>query len=374
MKVKSLEKENFINILNDLNVPKEMDVDFLYDIYDSVCGAIEDVSNLNELTNFTPVNHVVLILYVLNETSYSFLSKSVEERKKAIEDEMFFQQLASVVADKYITNEQLNYKSPAFLNRFNPPISTIELYLNFCLRSLSVYKNPNDQAGTLIHDMLEKAFKMSQCIVKLLIDGFETEAFSTWRTLHENECIILCLMKYPNELFPVYFKHIKYALAYRGQIPSKDETDKVFEQIKSEMREHDLKSKDMKKYIEYGYLFSVPNLSLYEDFKLNFRDGVEKIAGLASYSKAYETASEITHSSPLLLYSRRDYFFSITILNLYESFFRLEGVFKQFYDSYMNEIEKEKYLTLRNVYMNQLTFLYHNLKDNFLKKFINVEK
>ena len=57
------------------------------------------------------------------------------------------------------------------------------------------------------------------------------------------------------------------------------------------MKEHNLKSKDMKKYIEYGYLFGVPNITLNEDFKLNFRDGVERVAGLSQYSKMYETAS-----------------------------------------------------------------------------------
>ena len=63
------------------------------------------------------------------------------------------------------------------------------------------------------------------------------------------------------------------------------------------MKELELKSKDTKKYIEYGWLTNVKNvLEEYPEFKLNFRKGVELIAGLSSYSSLYELSSEIAHS------------------------------------------------------------------------------
>ncbi len=363
MKVTPLDRKVFDKIIEDLKLPSDLDIDFLYDVYDVSCSAIEDVSNLNTLNKFTPVNHIVLIFYAINETVFAFKTTSNANLRK--EEDEFFNKIASIVADKYITNEQLNYKSGAFLNRFNPAISTIELYSNFILRSLNYIDTRDNKPNQLVKEMLEKAFKMIKCIVSLLIDGFETEAFSTWRTLHENECILICLVKYPNELFKLYFKHITYALAYRNQIPSKEETDKIFIQIKEEMKDHQLKSKDMKKYIEYGYLFGVPNINLNEDFKLNFRDGVEKVAGLSQYSKVYETASEIAHSSPLLLYSRRDYFFNLTILNLYETFFRLETIFTTLYSSYVNEAELNKYRELRKLYLTELNVVYVYIQNMF---------
>lgn len=368
MKVNALKKEDFLKIVEDLKIPESIDVDYLFDVYETCCGAIEDVSKMSELSNFTPVNHVVLILYIVNEYIFS-LENEAKDVPNFKTDEEFFNKIASRCADKYITNEQLNYKSGSFLNRFNPNISTLELYSNFVLRSLSVYNPTNSQANKLVKDMLEKAFKMIKCVDSLLVQGFETEAFSTWRTLHENECILLCLVKYPNELFKLYFKHITYALAYRGQIKDKDETDKIFVQIKDEMKSYDLKSKDMKKYIEYGYLFGVPGAKLNETFKLNFRDGVQSVAGLSNYSKVYETASEIAHSSPLLLYSRRDYFFNLTILNVYETFFRIETIFASLYSSYIKEEELKKYIQLRNMYLKQLKTIYENLKQNFIKEY-----
>lgn len=372
MKVTPLKKSQFLLILNELKVQQTLDFNFLYDVYETSCDAIEELSNLTKLNTFTPVNHIVLILYVINETIFAI--NNVNNDKEKIESDDFFDHVASVVSDKYITNEQLNYKSGAFLSRFNPLISTIELYSNFILQTLSHFEPQlHTRADALVKDMLERAFKMIKCIASLLIDGFETEAFSTWRTLHENECILICLLKYPDPLFKLYFKHISYALAYRGQFGTKEETDEVFVQIKDEMKKYELKSKDMKKYIEYGYLFGIPGAKLNETFKLNFRDGVEKMADLESYSKVYEQASEIAHSSPLLLYSKRDYYFNITMLNLYESFFRLESVFSPFYLTYIKGEEAIKYRELRNIYINELRLSYNNLKGKLLAS-INKEQ
>ena len=136
------------------------------------------------------------------------------------------------------------------------------------------------------------------------------------------------------------------------------------------MKKYDLKSKDMKKYIEYGYLFAIPNIQLNADFKLNFRDGVEKLAGLSNYSKVYEMSSEISHSSPLLLYSKKEYYYAITIINLYESFFRLENVFDQYYKKYVNENIFQQYEILKATYLRQLHYIYQDLltKFNFEKE------
>ena len=105
MKVTPLKRELFNNIINDLKVPSIVDNDYLYDVYEVSCSAIEDVSNLSTLNNFTPVNHVVLILYAVNETLFAF--KTIADADKRKDDDEFFNKIASIVADKYITNEQL---------------------------------------------------------------------------------------------------------------------------------------------------------------------------------------------------------------------------------------------------------------------------
>lgn len=371
MKNFKLEEKEFIRILNTLNYYEEDNYDYLYEVYDFVIDSIYQVINISDL-NFSQVNHYIVILYILNEFTYSLSLFGVDKKEIYKQNDDLFSILASICADKYLTNEKLNYKSKTFINRFNVPISTLDLYLNFLLRTLEAY-NPQGKSDRLVKDMLTKGFSMSKCMLSLLINGFETEAFSTWRTLHENECILLCLIKNGEVMFNEYYKHIQYALAYRGQLKSKEETDKVFLEIKAEMKEHELKSKDMKKFIEYGYLYSAKDIGAMSNFKLNFRDGVETVAGLSTYSKVYEMASEIAHSSPLLLYSNKNYFFEITMLNLYETFFRMENVFNAYHKATTDKETYEKYINLKKLYMSQLTSIYNLFKKSFISKYKQIE-
>lgn len=349
------------------------DFEYLYEIYQLVIDSINEVSKQANSEINAIVNHYVVILYIINEYRYFVLTKQgINGDNSFLKDEESMQFLASICADKYLTNEKLNFKSEAFLNKFNPPISTLDLFLNFSIRTLETIKI-NDKNASLLKDMLLKAFKMGKCILTLLTDGFETEAFSTRRTLHENECIMLCLVKNGSKMFDEYFKHIQYALAYRNQIKDKVTVDKIFEHIKKEMKDHGLKSKDMKKFIEYGYLYTADGFGEDNPIKLNFRDGVEKVAGLSSYSKVYEMASEIAHSSPLLLFSKRSYYFEITILNLYESFFRLEMIFEIFYKHANTKQVVEQYEKMKTIYLGELQSIYKIFKANFIRGNISKE-
>ena len=368
-----LNKETFVNFLKERKLADEVDFDNLYELYDLVTETISEILAQTNNPFNVYVNHYVVILYIINEYKFYLFSHNIKDHSLITKDSEEIQVIGSLCADKFLTNEKLNYKSEAFLNKFNPPISTLDLYLNFSLRTLESIK-VKDRNASLIRDMLTKAMKMGKCIVNLLTDGFETEAFSTWRTLHENECIMICLVKNGAEMFDAYFKHIRYALAYRNQIPNKEEVDKIFEQIKSEMKEHGLKSKDMKKYIEYGYLYTAKNQNPDDPLKLNFRDGVEKLAGLNNYSKVYEMASEIAHSSPLLLFSKRSYYFEITLLNLYESFFRLEVIFEAYYRSVNNEEVVKQYENMKAVYLKELHLIYTVMQKSFLRNNIKLKK
>ena len=72
MKVAPIEKNEFNTVLDNLRVPTEINHEYLYDLYSSVCGAIEDVTQQSSLNNLTPVNHVILILYIINEFNFQF--------------------------------------------------------------------------------------------------------------------------------------------------------------------------------------------------------------------------------------------------------------------------------------------------------------
>lgn len=352
-------------LLSALKIPESLGYPFLEEVFKLALETSKAMGEANPAIARFGINAASLTLYIASEHAFYLQCHPEAKAEEKEKDEAYKSYLASVSLDKYFTNEKLAFRMGSLTSRYSPLTSTIDLYLNFILGMLSRYKR-NDPSQTLIVDVMNKGFQMAKCVSSLLENGFETEAFSTWRTLHENECILHCLLKYGKPAIDAYLKHMRYALAFRGGIKSKEETDEVFANIKSEMKSHDLKSKDMKRFIEYGWLY-LPGVEA-DSFKLNFRDGVEKLAGLSSYSKVYEMSSEIAHSSPLLIYSKKDYFFTLTLLSLYESFFRLEKVFTTLYMSTVPEEERARYVKMRSLYHPLLLSAYGLSKRRFSHK------
>ena len=73
MQNKKLTREEFIKAIESLNFKFKEDYDFLYEVYEFVCDAIFQVIKNTDLP-FTPINHYIVILYILNEYTYSLSS------------------------------------------------------------------------------------------------------------------------------------------------------------------------------------------------------------------------------------------------------------------------------------------------------------
>ena len=353
---KILNKEQAKRIINDLPVGIPLDVDYIYDVYEMANEAIENLVNENEQIEVKETNQFDLLLYCIGEYYYSVFQLNEEEVEKFKENEEYPSSMASVAADKYLSLSIFNHVEKKLANRFLPPASSLNMYINFMLNIVKGYQK-NDPQSTLISDLLMKSLTISRCILENLLGGYETEAFSSWRTLHECECTLILLDKYGEPLINNYLKHMNYGFAFNDTFKDKDKQTQVFNEMKEEMRGRDLKSKDIRKYIEYGWLYPiVPEGD--ETFKLNFRDGLEKLAGLTSYAKRYEISSEIIHSTPLLIYSNKEYFYYMTLLSLYESFFRLEKVFVSLFARRVSQEQMNKYMQMRNVYYSQLVLIH----------------
>jgi len=202
--------------------------------------------------------------------------------------------------------------------------------------------------------------------LRLLINGYETEAFSLWRTLHECECTLVLLNKCDKPLISTYLKHMKYGIAFGENKLPKEEVDAIFVEIKEEMKRHELKSKDMKKFIEYGWLYAVPGVDQI-NLKLNFKDGLETISGLDQYKDLYTKSSELIHSTPLLIYSNKQFFYFASLLCLYESFFRIEKVFLAILENKSSENLFTQYKKMRAVYYSQLVNIHKRESHEFVK-------
>lgn len=353
------ERQLFFKTLDYLKVNPRVDREIFLSLYLNAKEAADSLKEENEIFSRMQINPIEIILYLVNEYTFYLASHNKVSQQDIANNEDLQDYIVAIAVDKYYTNEHMAFKSTVLSNKYLPEISTVTLYLNFVLGILSRYKM-NDPTQTLLVDILHKGFSQAKCVVELVNNGYETEAFSAWRTLHEIECIFALLIKHGEPVIKAYLDHMQYARAFRHMIPDKEATDAVFVRIKEGMRSHDLKSKDMKRFIEYGWLFAIPDIDKVVDFKLNFRDGVERCAGLRDKAEIYEMSSEIAHSSPLLIYSdnRKSYYYLITIMNLYESFFRLEKYFASFYLSKLPEEEKKKYFEMRNKYLGQLQVCY----------------
>lgn len=363
-KFSPLDKNSFYRLAEQLKLPSFVNVEFLFRMHADVLNSLKSFLNENQATlNLSYVNPFVVTMYLIHDYVYQAINLAPGVLNELEQDEEYRIRLISAVIDKYITNEHLEIKEVITKSKYYPPLSTLRVYLNTLqglLRSFPV-RNPST---TLLNDFMKKCVSMSLCITDLLASGFESEAFSTWRTLHESEAILKILAEHQEKVLNRYLAHMQYGLAYRKMVKSVEETNNIFLTIKKEMAEYNLKSKDMKKYIEYGWLYSLDNS---HELRLNFRDGVQKAANLSAYNLVYEMSSEISHSSPLLIYSRKLVLYDVTLINLYESFFRLEKIFNDRFLNSLPESNRQQYAAMRAVYYEYLR-QFHNLeKTKFVK-------
>ena len=352
-----LTKEQVASVISNIRSNVLLDVDYLFNIYETANEIIDLLDKETAQIEVKEVNQINLLLYCVGEYSYSVANLKDDELAKFKNNEEFAASMASVVADKYLSLSLFNHEEKRLSNRFLPPASSLNMYINFMLNIVKGYKK-NDPQSTLISDLLMKSLTISRCILDNILNGYETEAFSSWRTLHECECTLILLDRYGEPLINNYLKHMNYGLAFNNAIADKQKQDEIFYAMKEEMRGYNLKSKDIRKYIEYGWLYQIVKEDELETFKLNFRDGLEKLAGLESYSRRYEISSEIIHSTPLLIYSNKEYFYYMTLLSLYESFFRLEKVFVSLFSKRVSKEQMEKYIDMRKVYYSQLVVIH----------------
>ena len=364
MEIKNIwTKEQLSRYLKGIQVNVELDPDYIFDVYEMANEFIGIVDQENAQIEVKEINQFELLLYCVGEYYYSVSHLNEAELARFKANEEYPSSMASVAADKYLSLSIFNHVEKKLGNRFVPPASSLNIYLNFMLNIVKGYKK-NDPQSSLISDLLMKSLTISRCILENLLNGYETEAFSSWRTLHECECTLILLDKYGAPLINKYLRHMNFGLAFNQSIPDKEQQDKIFYEMKEEMREYGLKSKDIRKYIEYGWLYLIADKDD-PNFKLNFRDGLEKLAGLEMYSKRYELSSEIIHSTPLLIYSNKEYFYYMTLLSLYESFFRLEKVFVSLFSKRVSEAQMKQYEEMRKVYYSQLVIIHKRELDTF---------
>ena len=251
-------------------------------------------------------------------------------------------EVKSSVNDDYIQIANNAYES-FLLNKEDdkPDISIYDTIITKFLNLVSYLKNINSPMAyykpeiSLINDLFQTVFNNLYAFSILISTKLYTSALTSWRSLHESECILKLLIE-NEKIKKEYIKHIKYNNYLRNQSEySKAELDGNFNKIKKEMSDHNLKSKDMKKFIEYGYLYFAKNyLDSDIKFKLNFRDGLEYLAGLSMYSNVYESASQIVHSSSSYFYANDSFCKDLSLALTYQTLIRITNLYIDYMKDY----------------------------------------
>ena len=207
-------KEIFTSIIKRLDPNHLSEVDFLYDVYESAFNGINEMSDGGAFNAHIDINSIDLIYYILGEFIYSTRGLDLDSIKKFENNEKVQEAMINVVADKYLSLSLYNHNEEKLTSRYLPPISSLDLYINLMLNIVTRYER-NDPKNTLILDLLTKSLSISRCTLNLLCDGYETEALTMWRTLHECECILILLEKYGDLAINSYLKHMEYGLVYK---------------------------------------------------------------------------------------------------------------------------------------------------------------
>lgn len=333
--------EEYINsLLDDSN--KE---DVIYIFSKSIDDLSKTIKFSNDMRSFLIMSRVLKMA----RGEYEFVIKYLtpEEKKQFVSDKNNLTKLSALVTLKFVILRKSFEEKDIYdvvISSFYPVSTSLNSLMNV-IRDFNSKYSKNIPQESLIEDMFQRIFTKVIGTTKMLNYSLASECYVSWRTLHEAECVVKLLCENDPSIKNTYIKHIAYNNALRGGIEDKEELDRIFDQMKKEMREHGLKSKDMKKYIEYGWLYSTVQFNEKDPmFKLNFRDGVEKAAGLSKYNQWYEAASEVTHSSPIFFYSNDKFFLDLSILSIYEVALRVTDIYITYFKDRLNENRKEAIL------------------------------
>lgn len=340
----------FINYIRKFKQVESAEDDLLYTAYSELIELLKVHHDAFATLPFEPLDHTRLILYLIYDYEFRLAGLNIDQRIQQMNDDVFFTNFVTTVVDKYGSESYFKYEENRLITRFHSEISTINVYVNFISLKLNQIA-VNKESERLYVDLLRNAFSLCRTIAELLVAGFEKEALSTWRSLHEVEAVLV-LVQNPHVL-QVYEEHVIYNAAFSKLLP-KAQSDEIFLEIKSKMKMFNLKSKDTRRFIEYGWIRACEGFDA-NTHKFNFRDGVQELAGLGYARNAYKNASEAAHSSPLLLFIDPRAFLSETLRNLYQSFLVIEDLFAANYAQNAVQSEVNIYNKVREIYLKDIS-------------------
>jgi len=283
-------------------------------------------------------------------------------------DENYFNQLTNIVLDKMVINEFDNVESRAVISKYSVEISVLEMYINKIFHLIGSLPIDNNNAKHRLEtDIFAKCFLLLKSTLNQLCEGLETEAMSAWRTFHELFCVLCVIHKSNEDVSKAYYRHLRYGAYSRGEITNEKEIEEIQAMMEQDMLALEVKKANKEKFINYGWIHWAYKTYKDEEVKMNFLGGLQKVAEQTDYKKYYELSSDVTHSTPLLVYANKNFFTKTTLKITYESFFRIETLLLDFVNNTLkintNEGPFADYLKFRTVYKPKVEIIYRMISS-----------
>lgn len=279
------------------------------------------------------------------------------------------EELSHRAVDKFFLFETEDLKSHNdSLPYYDATISTLRMTI-LDLEKINSPLSKKNFSVSLINDIFETTFRKIDGFAHMMMLGLYPDALAAWRTIHESRCFLTLLVNGGDKVRYAYIDHIYFSNAYGFKENfTKSQLDETFAELKERMEKHGLKSKDMKRFIDYGWLYQHP---LYRPddrlFKLNFRDGVERLAGFrtAIVDEVYTYTSEITHSSAIFYYINDEICRSLGLTYTYDVTIDIVRLYLSYMSDYFLHNQDRQQKIERD--LSDLKSIYQRLNERYMK-------
>ncbi|HIX46183.1 MAG TPA: hypothetical protein H9737_00655 [Candidatus Borkfalkia faecigallinarum] len=243
-------------------------------------------------------------------------------------DEKYRSMLVHDVAVYVVINEHLNVEKISNTSPCSPEIAAYNMACSYSLFILGSFKG-EDVRMNGIGNLFRKSMVTTKGVIGLLAAGNSCDAVILWRHLHELECVLIVLCTKGEDLFFRYIKHMEY-FDMEGNPRAEELQRRLAEECKA------FGVKERNAFINYGWLEYVDGFreGFGKEYRLNFKDGLQKIAGQTARHAAYASASKILHPSAWVVAIRDDKFYKFTMFELYRSLRNIVGLIKDYVERY----------------------------------------
>ena len=296
------------------------------------------------------LDEVVSYVFYYHRFHTSHLPPETVEKLEA--DENYRAVLVRDVAVYIVINEHLNVEKRSNTSPYSPEIAAYNMACSYSLFVLGSFRG-EDRRMLGINNLFKKSLVTAKSIAALLAAGNSCDAVILWRHLHELECVLIVLNTKGDEMFFEYVRHMEFF-----DLEHNPDAEAVQARLSEECKKYGIKERNA--YVNYGWLVHLDGFceGYGKEYRLNFKDGLQKAAGQTARHAAYASASKILHPSAWVVAIRDDKFYKFTVFELFRSLVNIVAQIKTYLARYRSfsqrQGECDAYLRTIDGYLNMI--------------------